>query len=83
MISCEFRKVRNICMKERERGYSVRKTREAYLIERGQILEPHGLNKKDDTLLLYQHSMFRSFVLFIAVHHYLIGCNIFPYFQFF
>ena len=25
---------------------SVRKTREAYLIERGQTLEPHGLNKK-------------------------------------
>ena len=27
---------------------SVRKAREAYLIERGQTLEPHGLNKKDD-----------------------------------
>ena len=29
---------------------SVRRAREAYLIERGQILEPHGLNKKDETL---------------------------------
>ena len=28
---------------------SVRKAREAYLIERGQSLEPHGLNKKDET----------------------------------
>ena len=28
---------------------SVRKAREAYLIERGQTLEPHGLNKKDET----------------------------------
>ena len=27
----------------------VRKAREAYLIERGQTLEPHGLNKKDET----------------------------------
>ena len=26
---------------------SVGKAREAYLIERGQTLEPHGLNKKD------------------------------------
>ena len=30
---------------------SVRKAREAYLIERGQTLEPHGLNKKDETML--------------------------------
>ena len=45
---------------------SVRKAREAYLIERGQTLEPHGLNKKDKTL--YYRSMFRSFVLFIAAH---------------
>ena len=45
---------------------SVRKAREAYLIERGQTREPHGLNKKDETL--YQGSMFRSFVLFIAAH---------------
>ena len=29
---------------------SVRKAREAYLIERGQTLEPRGLNKKDKTL---------------------------------
>ena len=29
---------------------SVRKAREAYLIERGQTLEPHGLNKNDETL---------------------------------
>ena len=28
---------------------SVRKVREAYLIERGQTLEPQGLNKKDET----------------------------------
>ena len=28
---------------------SVRKAREAYLIQRGQTLEPHGLNKKDET----------------------------------
>ena len=28
---------------------SVRKAREAYLIERGQTLDPHGLNKKDET----------------------------------
>ena len=28
---------------------SVRKAREAYLIERGQTLEPHGLNRKDET----------------------------------
>ena len=28
---------------------SVRKAREAYLIERGQTLEPQGLNKKDET----------------------------------
>ena len=28
---------------------SVRTAREAYLIERGQTLEPHGLNKKDET----------------------------------
>ena len=28
---------------------SVRKAREAYLIERGQTLEPHGLNKRDET----------------------------------
>ena len=28
---------------------SVRKAREAYPIERGQTLEPHGLNKKDET----------------------------------
>ena len=27
---------------------SVRKSREAYLIERGETLEPHGLNKKKD-----------------------------------
>ena len=27
----------------------LRKAREAYLIERGQTLEPHGLNKKDET----------------------------------
>ena len=30
---------------------SVLKAREAYLIERGQTLEPHGLNKKDETML--------------------------------
>ena len=30
---------------------SVRKAREAYLIERGQTLEPHGLNKNDETLV--------------------------------
>ena len=29
---------------------SVRKARETYLIERGQTLEPHGLNKKDEIL---------------------------------
>ena len=29
---------------------SVRKAREAYLIERGLTLELHGLNKKDETL---------------------------------
>ena len=29
---------------------SVRKAREAYLIERGQTLEPNGRNKKDETL---------------------------------
>ena len=29
---------------------SVDKAREAYLIERGQTLEPHGLNKEDETL---------------------------------
>ena len=28
---------------------SVRKAREAYLIEKGQTLEPHVLNKKDET----------------------------------
>ena len=28
---------------------SVRKAREAYLIERGQTLEHHGLDKKDET----------------------------------
>ena len=28
---------------------SARKAREAYLIERGPTLEPHGLNKKDKT----------------------------------
>ena len=28
---------------------SVRKAREAYLIERGQTLESRGLNKKDET----------------------------------
>ena len=28
---------------------SVRKAREANLIERCQTLEPHGLNKKDET----------------------------------
>ena len=28
---------------------NVRKAREPYLIERGQTLEPHGLNKKDET----------------------------------
>ena len=28
---------------------SVRKAREAYLIERGQTLAPHGLHKKDET----------------------------------
>ena len=28
---------------------SVRKAREVYLIERGQTLEPQGLNKKDET----------------------------------
>ena len=29
---------------------SLRKARQANLIERGQTLEPHGLNKKDGTL---------------------------------
>ena len=59
---------------------SVRKAREAYLIERGQTLEPHGLNKKDElsTFLLHQLSMFRPFVLFIAVHYYFSSCNVFP-----
>ena len=28
---------------------SVRRAREAFLIERGQTLEPYGLNKKDET----------------------------------
>ena len=28
---------------------SVRKAREAYLIEKGQTFEPHGLNKEDET----------------------------------
>ena len=28
---------------------SVRKASEAYLIERGETLEPHGLNKKVET----------------------------------
>ena len=28
---------------------SVRKAGEAYLIERGQTLEPYGLNEKDET----------------------------------
>ena len=28
---------------------SVRKEREAYLIERGETIEPRGLNKKDET----------------------------------
>ena len=31
-------------------GDSVRKAREAYLIERGQTLEPHVLDKEDETL---------------------------------
>ena len=56
---------------------SVRKAREAYLFERGQTLESHG-NKKDETL--YQRSMLRSFVLFIAAHYYFSGCKVFPYF---
>ena len=59
---------------------SVRKAREAHLIERGQTLEPHGLNKKLSAFLLLQLSMFSSFVLFIAVHYYFSGCNFFPYF---
>ena len=57
---------------------SVRKIKEAYLIERGQTLEPHGLNKKVSTFHLHYLSMFRSFVLFIAVHYYFSGCNLVP-----
>ena len=65
---------------------SVRKAREAYLIKRGQTLEPHGprmvliRKMKLSTFLLHQLSMFRSFVLFIAVHYCFSGCNVFPYF---
>ena len=58
--------------------HSVRKAREAYLIERGQTLEPEIRKMKLSTFLLYQLSMFRSFVLFIAVHYYFSSCNVFP-----
>ena len=36
---------------------------------------------KLSTFLLYQYSMFRSFVLIMAVHNYFLGCNVFPYLQ--
>ena len=38
------------------------------------------LEMKLSTFLLQQLSMFRSFVLIIAVHYYFSGCNVFPYF---
>ena len=34
---------------------SVRKAREAYLIDRGQTLEPLGLNRKDETIFPVFH----------------------------
>ena len=60
---------------------SVRKNREAYLIERGQTIEPLGLNTKDETLLIVTSAIsylltflciivhcFSSFVLFIETY---------------
>ena len=35
--------------REEKRREEKREAREAYLIERGQTLEPHGFNKKDET----------------------------------
>ena len=40
--------VKSIVNYDKSNRDSVRKAREAYLIERGQTLEPHGLNKKDE-----------------------------------
>ena len=39
---------------------SVRKAREAYLIERGQTLEPHGLNinKKDEKYVSFASAFY-------------------------
>ena len=53
---------------------SVRKAREAYLIDRGQTLEPLGLNRRDET-----KNIFPSFILLIHVtfSNYLLSVFVF------
>ena len=56
---------------------SVRKAREAYLIDRGQTLEPLGLNRRDDTDTFSSFSssaciFFGIFLLFFSTFYFRI-----------
>ena len=42
---------------------SVRKAREAYLIDRGQTIEPLGLNRRDETWTFFPSFIFLSYVI--------------------
>ena len=53
---------------------SVRKAREAYLIERGKTLEPLGMNKKDE---MYYSFYFFYLLTFIYTFFYISVSNIF------
>ena len=58
---------------------SVRKAREAYLIERGKTIEPLGINKKDENnviqslFLLFVIIYFSIFIFQISFNHYFNG----------
>ena len=56
----------------------IRKAREAYLIERGQTLEPLGLNRRDFLVFLYRVSCYIffkfqivTFLTFLTIFHLL------------
>ena len=48
--------------------YNIRKAREAYLTDRGQTLEPLGLNRRDETWDFFQFFILRVFFcIFLSI----------------
>ena len=54
---------------------SVRKAREAYLIERGKTLEPLGMNKKDEMYYSFYFFYLLSFIYTIFISVFQISFN--------